>query len=177
MKKKIYIAAPGFNPHQLEVVANLELMTMIGEFDVFSPFKASAEIFKGRKPSDCTPEERAEVLDGNIRNLYCDLLLAWVGGYEGGFTDPGVIWEMGFAKALQMAPSNTTPFPITLAFINDTDVRQSMNLMLSGTVDAVVKGYAALQEALLLFDEGRYEFLEEHFAPRKVLGEEMEPVS
>jgi len=174
-----YLAAPIFDQHQLAVVDRLYQELQLRDFNVFSPYHASQDIFRGRPPSECTAEERALVIQGNISNLHCWLLLAWVGGYEAGFTDPGVIWEMGYAAALSGAPAawNNSPLrPLTLAYIDESDKRQSMNLMLSATVDVVVKGIADLRIALQLARLCKYEALRERYHPRKVLGGEMEPV-
>lgn len=127
----IYIAAPIFTPEQVEVVELIKNAAEYNDQTVFSPYHNSQDIFNGRAPKDCTPEERAQVLNDNITNLdWCDVLFAWVGGM-GGFTDPGVIWEMGYAHAARK---------FTVAYVDpELDAnRKSMNLMLAGTVQAAV---------------------------------------
>lgn len=171
MSIRMYLAAPIFNPEQVEVVEVLHrIMLQFG--NVFSPLHASRDIWKGRAPKDCSAEERAEVLRGNIEHLDCDVLVAWVGGM-GGFTDPGVIWELGYATALQ---NEGTGHPFTIAYISPTDVRQSMNLMIAGTVNAVVKGPSDLSRALVLAYGGAWGPLTTVFHPDKLLAQEREPV-
>lgn len=149
---RVYIAAPIFNDGQREVVDEIDKLCKKHGHMVFSPYKNSQGIFNGRKPADCLPQERAQVLTDNIAYLeWCDILLAWVGGYEGGFTDPGVVWELGYCSGRNGAPAafgNKLRRPFQLAFIHDQDRRQAMNLMLSGTVDAVAKGLGQLNVAL-----------------------------
>lgn len=170
---KIYLAAPIFNPYQLEVVSMLKNVTESYGHEVFSPYHASQAIWAGRSPTDCSPDERAEVLKGNIENLDCDLLLAWVGGYEQGFTDPGVIWEMGYAHCLHLVRG---PYPYTLAYIDETDKRQAMNLMLAGTVDGVVKGYRELDSFFFRSREANVKHALEIFHPDRHLAHEKDPI-
>lgn len=155
--KKVYIAAPIFNAAQLQVVNRITMMLKLLEFDYFSPYEASRDIWKGRAPKDCSEEERKEVLNGNIDNLHTsDILLAWIGGTENGKTDTGVVWEMGYYNAISdyrrflnnESDAVRLPNALTMAYVDPTDKRQSMNLMLAGTVDAIVYGPAQLQRAL-----------------------------
>jgi nucleoside 2-deoxyribosyltransferase len=82
----------------LDVVDALEHNLLAESFEVFSPYAASQQIWKGRAPKDCTPAERQQVLNGNVINLMrpTRLLVAWVGGTDDGRVDTGVAWEMGF---------------------------------------------------------------------------------
>jgi|SRR5882672_1522879 len=174
-----YIAAPIFNDDQRAVVEQLKEALESTGFEIFSPYHASQKIFNGRKPADCTPEERAMVLRGNVSHLHCHLLLAWVGGNEGGFTDPGVVWEMGYAGALAGAPAafgRGPGYPFTLAYIHDTDERQAMNLMLAGTVDGVVKGGQELAVALAMGARRNWATLSSTFTPDRLLAQDKEPV-
>jgi nucleoside 2-deoxyribosyltransferase len=57
-------------------------------------------------------------------------------------TDTGVTWEMGFSYG------TSTP---VLAYIDDADARQSMNLMLELGVQGVARGFEDLQQQLLDF--------------------------
>lgn len=167
MNTKIYLAAPIFNPQQLEVVNFLRDSALAQGFEVFSPYHNSVDIWQGRAPKDCSPEERGQVLEDNIKNIYwCDTLLCWVGGM-GGFTDPGVVWEMGLAYG---------EGKFQIAYIDEAmDVqRQSMNLMLSGTVDAVVSHRSDVVAALSELNGSR-EAVRKFFSPT-VLGQEREPI-
>jgi nucleoside 2-deoxyribosyltransferase len=173
---EVYLAAPIFTKPQLEVVHAIR-GTILREFPdahLFSPYHNSQEIFAGRKPQECTAEERARVLDDNIAYLdVCDLLFAWVGGM-GGFTDPGVVWEMGYVHARKR---NSGSFPYTIAYIDDTDARPSMNLMLAGTVDAVVRGHADMRNVFWHLGTGIVmDRITESFAPALILGDDMNPV-
>ena len=174
-----YLAAPIFNVHQLEVVEAIKTALEVRQFEVFSPYHESRAIWKGRAPKDCTPEERAQVLRGNIQHLSCKLVVAWVGGYEQGFTDPGVVWEMGYAGALSGTPAafDSLPnYPVVLAYIHDTDVRQAMNLMLAGTVDAVAKGHRELSDALDMAAKREYTLMASQFHPDHHLATDKEPI-
>lgn len=176
---RYYIAAPIFNSHQLKVVNDIKEMIekdTLGPSEVFSPYHASREVWKGRAPKDCTPEERKRVLDGNIVNLHwCDVLVAWVGGTESGKTDTGVVWEMGYAEALQ-SYSHRKESPFTLAFIHPDDLRSEMNLMLAGTVDAVAHGLDALRDALQLLNYGAETRVREKYHPDSNIHHEGEKI-
>lgn len=186
---KAYIAAPIFNDHQRMVVDEIKALLEHWGMDVFSPYHHSKAIFKGRKPSDCTEQERKQVLIGNIEGLVeCELLLAWVGGGSSGHDqsgkpssiDTGVVWEMGYFACRSGAPAagghSPNPHGVTLAYIHEGDERQSMNLMLAGTVDAVAKGSDALADAIAaLITEGA-NVMASQFNPVEVLAEDQEPL-
>jgi len=65
----IYLAAPIFTPEQLRVVESLKNDAEGHGHIVFSPYHNSSDIFQGRKPRDCSPEERSRVLADNIVNM------------------------------------------------------------------------------------------------------------
>lgn len=144
---KAYIAAPIFNPDQLKVVGEIYGLLLRNGFDPFSPYEASRPIWNGRAPKDCTAEERRQVLNQNIDNLHCDLVVSWVGGSPR--TDVGVAWEMGYAHCLSLCPRGARPY--TVAYIDDTDARQDMNLMLAETVDWLAVGLHDLAMFLSAF--------------------------
>jgi nucleoside 2-deoxyribosyltransferase len=175
---KAYLAAPIFNPGQLRVVKTIHMTLKLLEFEVFSPYHASQSIWKGRAPKDCSQEERDQVLRGNIENLHwANLLLCWVGGTEDGRTDTGVVWEMGYFNALKAIDSRYHATKLfTLAYIDPTDNRQHMNLMLAGTVDAVCYGPAQLHRALESLVRGGVDVVKETFHPDKHLLHEKEPI-
>lgn len=170
--RKVYLAAPIFTPQQLEVVEFLKGQLEQREFEVFSPYHNSQAIWAGRAPKDCSPEERAQVLQDNITHLDCELLLCWVGGM-GGFTDPGVVWEMGYCKAID----NFHKGVFQLAYIDDTDERPTMNLMLAGTIDAAVRGRDKLGNALDMLKkvDGMME-VSAIYNPDHLVGQEKEPI-
>lgn len=168
----IYLAAPIFNRQQVDVVEMIKAYAEGRGHKVFSPYHNSRDIWQGRAPKDCTPEERTQVLNDNINNIdWCDILLCWVGGM-GGFTDPGVVWEMGYAYAKGK---------FQLVYIDDEmDAdRPSMNLMLAGTVHAVVRGQAELNTALAELPPTKvydpYSAVRALYPP-SVLGQEREPI-
>lgn len=182
---RAYIAAPIFNADQLRVVTAITIMLKMQEWEYFSPYEASQSIWKGRAPKDCSPEERDQVLRGNIDNLvWADTLVAWVGGTVDGRTDTGVVWEMGHFCALQRTFKTCNELTkvaghaekFTLAYIHPTDSRQHMNLMLAGTVDAVAYGPAQLHRAMGYLKGGDKEQVYERFHPSKHLMHEKEPI-
>jgi hypothetical protein len=177
---RFYIAAPIFTPAQLEVVERIKDLLEQKAHEVFSPYHASRDIWAGRAPKDCSPEERKQVVDQNIDNLrWCDILLAWVGGNEAGFTDAGVIWEMGYAKAIlwHNGEAQDEDWPQTIAYIDDSDVRKSMNLMLAGTVDAVAIGYQQLIDLLSLIHKNEWPVIYSNWSPEKQLLQESEKIT
>lgn len=177
---KAYIAAPIFNDHQLGVVEGIKDLLEYYKYDVFSPYHASREIWKGRAPKDCTKAERTVVLEGNVNNLLrpTNLLVAWVGGTEDGRTDTGVAWEMGFFhnRATRGDYSEFTPPPLTLAYIDPKDKRQSMNLMLAGTVYAMARGGTELQVALHLHAQRELVMLGDNFRPDRHVQHESDTI-
>lgn len=182
--RRVYIAAPIFNPNQLKVVRDITIMLKVMEYEYFSPYDNSQGIWKGRAPKDCSQEDRDRVLADNIINLnWAEVLLCWVGGTEDGKTDTGVVWEMGHFNALKRyGGSDPTARRFTMAYINPDDKRQNMNLMLAGTVDAVTQGPAQLYRALtMLRDETGMgpiprEDVREQFHPDKLIAHEKEPI-
>lgn len=171
---KAYLAAPIFNEHQLAIVAGLKNMLEVFSFQVFSPYEASQGIWKGRAPKDCAPEERAEVLMGNVENLNypTELLFAWVGGTEDGRVDTGVCWEMGYFHCRKRMGNPG----FALAYIHPDDQRQAMNLMLAGTVDAVVHGPADASDALALYTTAGPSAVVHKYHPDKIIAHEREPI-
>ncbi len=140
-KTNVYLAAPIFSEHHKEVVfAQYDyLVENDHAFEVFSPWHESQPIWQGRAPNDCSPEDRRTVFNGNVDNVHwAHLLSAWVGGSEDGKPDVGVIFEMGHAYG---------SVPI-LAYIDQGDSRQNMNLMLSEAVDGVAKGFDEWKAAI-----------------------------
>ncbi len=138
---RVYLAGPLFTDPQKEVIFKIhDWLVEDDRFEVFSPWHASQPIWNGRAPKDCSQSDRQKVFDGNWSNIeWCDILLAWVGGWDDGKTDMGVCWEMGLAFHKK---------PI-IAYVDEGDERQSMNLMLERTVDAVANGFDEVRAALI----------------------------
>lgn len=187
---KAYIAAPIFNDHQRAVVDEIDGLLVSAGIEVFSPYRNSQEIFQGRKPADCPPEDRRAVLVGNVVNLEdSNLVIAWVGGKSAGHDqtgkpssiDTGVVWEMGYFAALAETPAAFQLPPaanrFTLAYIHDDDERQDMNLMLAGTVDGVARGILDFKMFLISFmNVGGQLTQERGWHPDKVLAADKEPL-
>lgn len=176
---KAYIAAPIFTAEQLAVVDTIKLLLDHEGYNYFSPYDASRAIWRGRAPEDCTPEERARVLDGNVVNLNrpTRLLIAWVGGTPDGKVDTGVAWELGYFHHRERVMDYYSHNDIaSLAYIYKNDVRQNMNLMLAGTVTGVVKGDRELHAALRAFKLGGARLLGDQFNPDRHIAQEKEPI-
>ncbi len=113
------------------------------KFEYFSPFHSSQPIWNGRAPKDCSPADRHQVFTDNYSNVeWADILSAWVGPDKN--PDTGLSWEMGYAFA------SSTP---VLAYIDEQDERQNLNLMLAQSVEAVALGFDRWCWALLEFHE------------------------
>lgn len=186
---KGYLAAPIFNPHQLSVVQAMWNVMENAGVSTFSPYYASREIWRGRKPADCSPEERRQVLEGNIRNLESPtrLLVSWMGGTENGKTDTGVVWEMAYFHNrvrrndwIFQEPCNGARRPqwrlANIAYVDPSDKRQAMNLMLAETVDAVVFGLEELYDACGIYKAKGYEELVLKYDPEREMIHEQEPI-
>lgn len=174
---RVYIAAPIFNAEQVAVVETIkELVENRLEAEVFSPYHASREIWKGRAPKDCSPEERAQVLSQNVEYLaWCDVLIAWINrgddGYDGR-PDTGVVWEMGYVRAIQDGAFDDTierTLPVTIAYVHPhTPVhRKGINLMLTGTVNALVTDLYQLQSALEHVRDEKWAHLSTLYSPSR----------
>lgn len=172
-RRRVYLAAPLFNPYQQHVIAEVtKVMEEVG-VEVFSPLEESKPLWGDLSPAEATAETRQKVMQMNRNGIESsDLVFAWLGGWEpwrevakaqrqfppGNFSlqndtlqrlipslpDTGVVWEMGYANALGVP---------TLAYMHDGDNRKGFNLMLSETVDATARGLSELREQLLAFKE------------------------
>lgn len=168
---KAYIAAPIFNEEQLALVNSIRDIVRDAGMACFSPFHASREIWRGRRPADCSPDERMQVLRGNIRNVDdSDLVIAVLGMTDlhensidrkvHGKTDTGVVWEC--SRATTRAGDPTLQYdasdlghdtPLLLGYVDPRDIRQGkdINLMLAGTLESAVWGLEALKQAVTIF--------------------------
>jgi hypothetical protein len=160
---KAYIAAPIFTPEQLSVVDRLiELVKNAGFDEVFSPYHASRDIWKGRRPKDCSPEERLQVVRQNRENIVnSELVVCWLNGrYPDGRADTGVTWEMGYAYAIAELAHGSAPYQIGF-------LHRQFALMLTGTLDGLVDTYEKLLDAAGLIYDGDFESLRLDFSPDK----------
>lgn len=176
MALNAYLAAPLFTPEQQSTVAEMHAYMRRHGYKVFDPLENSQKIWNGRKPSECTAEERAQVLNDNIYHLDCELLVAWVGGWpETGLPDTGVVWELGYFTALKTVRF-TGYNRAALVYIDDQDTKQNLNLMLAGTIDAVARGVDELDKALWAYKNQGKTGLVAAFSPSRIIRDQMEPV-
>lgn len=185
--------APIFNEAQLRLVERMKSTLEAFGFRVFSPYHASREIWAGRKPSECSPEERHAVLLGNVVNLDdTELAVAVLGMTDldvpkdqvdpkvHGKTDTGVAWEMGYATSLNGAvrvKGQSNPVyaePFVLGYVDPADVRQGkdVNLMLAGTLDAAVRGMRQFRRAVELYANHNPKAMAEFAEPATTIGHE-----
>lgn len=101
------------------------------------------------------------VYPGEIDNF----LDEYVDEYKPAPSDTGVVWEMGFAYGYNVSlmefgddHNNYTRLGTSiLAYIDDNDQRQSMNLMLERAVNGVSKGFENLKADLISYHKwGRF---------------------
>lgn len=171
----IYLAGPIFNSRQIQTMTTLrDLSEGMPQVRTFSPYHASRAIWLGRAPKDCTEEERRQVLQQNIDNLsWADVVLCVLNREDGGYdgrTDTGVVWEMGYATAIGRR---------VVGWV-DPDVSipdKGVNLMLAGTIDAVLKGYLQYQEFLNMVVDDRWDLVEEIFTVENLISHEEDPIS
>jgi nucleoside deoxyribosyltransferase len=126
-----YVAAPFFNVPQNETLTHIEALLTSLNFAYISPRK-SGLILK-----DMTPEHRKVVAPAVYRKNVNDLKIAdGVVAVIDDF-DPGTIWEMGFAAALEKHHIYTY-----------TGRGYGVNVMLAGCVRGHAKGMPQLREML-----------------------------
>ncbi len=145
---KLYLAAPFFNPPQLELVQKIEALCSQHNHEVWSPRQRSI------CPPDAAQQERSRVFNDNKLGIAgSDVVLAvldyatapgvhlrLVG--EGAWSPPikqpdqGVVWELGFAAG--------TGVP-SIGFLLDEPTSPSkLNLMLAQTLVGLVYGFDEL---------------------------------
>lgn len=180
---KAYIAAHIFTPDAIGCVNSIkEMLENRLHLEVFSPYHASRDVWKGRAPKDCTEAERRQVLEQNITNLDdSDILVSWINrdddGYDGR-PDTGVVWEMGYYECLRRWGVGSTNDPavtgeqISIAYVHPhTKIhRKGINLMLTATVDAVVTDLYMLERACRVAMLGSHD-------TREVMRKEFDPQS
>jgi nucleoside 2-deoxyribosyltransferase len=171
---KAYIAGPIFTPHQIEVHRFMVNEAIAMNYRVFSPYYASSEIWRGRKPKDCSREERLTVRNQNIENLRdADVLVSWINGrFEDGRCDTGVSWEMGYSYAVCEYSHGVNPLQI--GYLHPWDAMpKDLNLMLAETLDALVTDPMSLRDALMVLIKGTY--ADEEMQPYEVIRERYDP--
>jgi nucleoside 2-deoxyribosyltransferase len=130
---RIYLASGWFTPTQKEVRDRVcASMREWGRF-VYSPEEESKDIWKGRKPGDCSREERNAVFWSNLNTIVdVDAVVAVIDDF-----DPGVIFEVGYAFACD------TPI------IAYSDVKgRGLNLMISQSCVGFCNGIDNLKRGL-----------------------------
>lgn len=141
--KRIYIAAPFFNPEQLALVQTMEeICANIPNMKFFSP--RSIGVLK-----DMTLEERKammqKIFDGNVLNMNsCDGLIALLD-----HKDTGTTWELGYAY---MRSKITMPRYRVFGFTSNPDV--NINVMLAKGMEAHAVGFEEAREMLTAFSKG-----------------------
>jgi nucleoside 2-deoxyribosyltransferase len=132
-KMKIYLASPFFNPVQIE--ARDKVCNALREWghEVASPEELSKDIWNGRKPSECTKEERFKVFSGNLLAIdESDLVVAIIDNW-----DVGTCWEMGFSYAMETPVVAYSDVP-----------KRGLNLMISSSCIGFANGIDNLKAGL-----------------------------
>lgn len=131
MIHKVYLAAPFFTPYQKSVCRQVREDIEAKGWKVFDPDLASRDIWQGRPPAECTPTERQAVLAQNMTGIRgADVVVAWMRGTGGPFTDQGVVWELGYAYSFGK--------PIIGFIADDESTAERVNLMMAESIDALV---------------------------------------
>ena len=130
---KVYIAAPFFNPQQLETVEKIKLLLDEIGISYFSP-KDECMFEKGvTKPKD--------ILEMNVDAIKkCDCMIAVTEG-----KDMGTLFECGYAHAIEQD---------IIYFWENDNPELKFNLMLSASGYAVAQNYGELEGSLVCLDLG-----------------------
>jgi len=117
---QIYLAAPFFNPEQVDVLKKLEAEALRLGYDAFSPR------IRCYCPPNASEEERNTSFKSNCRGIATSkFILARIDDF-----DPGTVWELGYAFALGV--------PNIYAYT--TIPTRGLNLMLTQGVDGFLQG-------------------------------------
>lgn len=128
-RSRLYLAAPFFNEYQRDVL--LMVRAALSPWPIFDPEEASKDIWRGRPPEEATSEDRRAVLQQNVRGIEAaSLVVAWLRGTGGPFTDTGVVWELGYAWSAVV--------PV-LGFCDDIEEVDTLNLMVAETLAGLCK--------------------------------------
>ena len=128
-EEKAYIAAPFFNPAQVETVEKIKKLLDELKIPYFSP-KDEAGNIEGIKSSK---EERHAVFASNVHGMLgCTFAIAVIDDF-----DKGVIWEMGYLYANIISIIGYTDYP-----------NRGLNIMLQESVCSFVHGIGELREKI-----------------------------
>ena len=129
---QVYLAAPFFNPAQIQVVRSIECLLTKLDISHFSPSRDQPQLgTEGGSP--------AEIYKGNINALHnATCLLACIDD-----RDSGVMFEMGYFKALMQVICGTRKI---IAF---TTHGYGLNLMLTESTNGFLK---SLDEIVAYFN-------------------------
>lgn len=128
-RSRLYLAAPFFNEYQRDVLVQVRAALQGWQF--FDPEQASKDIWKGRPPEEASSDDRRAVLQQNVRGIEtASLVVAWLRGTGGPFTDTGVVWELGYSWC--------TAVPV-LGFCDNIEEVDSLNLMMAETLAGLCK--------------------------------------
>lgn len=125
--KKIYLAAPFFNPQQLETISTVEGICDKLQIPYFSPRKECL------CPPDATLVQRQDTFFKNVNHIeIAPVILACIDDF-----DPGTIWEMGLAFRASKPIIAYTRVP-----------SRGLNLMLAQSCVGFCQGLPALEKVL-----------------------------
>jgi len=142
--KKVYIAAPFFNPAQLAAVESIEqLCGTINGLQYYSPRSDGVLM-------EMTPEERKasmqRIFDTNVNRMNeCDGMIAILDE-----KDTGTTWELGYAY---MRSRTTSPRYRVMGYTSTPDV--TINVMLAKGMHSHAVGLQEAREMLEAFASGQ----------------------
>lgn len=153
MKLKVYLAAPFFTEEQLSHVKKLEYLIEEAGWELFSPRLGPAavqmnEIIRDRKqwfdnpvgdaPPPPSSDLRKSVFVDNWSNIDdADLVLAVIDNF-----DVGVMWEVGYA------------FAVNVAIVTHTARNYGCNLMLAESILGHTKSLDGVKDVLYHIQKG-----------------------
>lgn len=167
MKPAFYIAAPFFNPVQLQLVKDIELVLGHSGIEFFSP-RLQAE---NEKRGPLSPEDAATIFRRNVDGIQAAThmlavvdwkmpenqtvaVVTWTPALDKDISvskylnipDSGVVWELGFAQALnlQALRGYGRPGPRIILY-TERPKEAPLNLMLTQRTAGVIRSLQGLQ--------------------------------
>ena len=128
-KLKVYIAAPFFNPEQLEVVQRIEALLKDHDIAYFSPrFDGTLRNMDAKERA----KKMGAMFRSNVDHMdWCTHCIAVIDDY-----DTGTVWEMGYLYATHKS------------IITYSDNYHGINVMLNEAIDAHCVTYDTLVPGL-----------------------------
>ena len=138
MSTRVYLAAPFFNPEQLELVVKLEqLVLAMPDLTLYSPRQDGVLTTMNQEQRD---KAAINIFKKNCSEIAkSDVILAVIDG-----RDQGVTWEMGYG------------FGFGIPIITYTDQDFGLNVMLKGCARAHVKGIEEAFKILKIIDDNGF---------------------